>query len=104
MNEHKHCGAGSILFSFLLGGLVGSALTFLYAPMSGSEARQSISGLKDSLKEKADDIREETIEKAESVVQKGKDFIEDNKSIITSAIEAGKEAYQKEKDNLTKDS
>jgi hypothetical protein len=33
----------------------------------------------------------------------GKNFVQEKKSIITSAIEAGKEAYEKEKERLAKE-
>jgi len=41
-------------------------------------------------------------EKVASVAEKGKGVIEEKKSIITTAVEAGKEAYAKEKERLAK--
>ena len=38
-----------------------------------------------------------------TAVEKGKGFVQDQKSIITSAVEAGKEAYEKEKERLAKE-
>lgn len=102
MSEGKGC-SGSILFSFMLGGLVGAGLTLLFAPMSGQEARDRITGLRDDLKDKADDLVLDTKDRVGSTYLKGKDYLKDKKSILASAIETGKEAYEKEKDKFSND-
>ena len=57
--------SGSMLVSFLLGGIVGALLSFLFAPQSGDEMRKKISD--------ADDVKDRTT-----------DYVEKNKEKITS--------------------
>lgn len=104
MREEGGYGNGSILLSFLLGGLVGAGIALLLAPQSGRETRQKIRDFTDDIREKAVDYAGNIKEKVTSSIDKGKDFIHDKKSMISTAIEAGKEAYEKEKERLTKES
>jgi len=101
MNHDKNCSAGSVLFSFFLGGLFGAALTLLMSPMSGPEARRRIHEMGDSLKDKAEDIVHEARDKASAAVGVGKELLEGKKNIISAAVEAGKEAYEKEKEKFS---
>ena len=64
MKDEGH-SSGSILVSFLLGGIVGAVLSFLFAPQSGDETRKKISD--------ADDVKDRTT-----------DYVEKNKEKITS--------------------
>lgn len=101
--EEGGYGAGSILLSFLLGGLVGAGVALLFAPRSGEETRRRIKELTEEVKEKAEDYVEQVKGKMTSTVEKGKDFFQEKKSIITTAVEAGKEAYEREKERLSKE-
>ncbi|MFZ3138526.1 MAG: YtxH domain-containing protein [Thermodesulfovibrionales bacterium] len=103
MRDECGCGSGSILLSFLLGGLVGAGFALLMAPQSGRETRQKIKDLTDDVKEKAMGYVGEVKEKVTTGVDKGRDLYEEKKSIITTAIEAGKEAYTKEKERLSQE-
>jgi gas vesicle protein len=103
MREECGCGSGSILLSFLLGGLVGAGFALLMAPQSGRETRQKIKDLTDDVKEKALGYAGEVKDKVTTGIDKGRDLYEEKKSIITTAIEAGKEAYTKEKERLSQE-
>ncbi|RPJ18055.1 MAG: YtxH domain-containing protein [Desulfobacteraceae bacterium] len=83
--EQKDYGAGSLLFSFLLGSLVGAGVALLIAPQSGRETREKIREYAESVKEKAS----ESVEKVKSI-------LDEKKSVLSAAVEAGKEAYKKE--------
>lgn len=96
-------GAGSVLLSFLLGGVVGAGLALLTAPQSGRETRQKIRELADDVREKAAGYADQTKETVSSYVDKGKGYYEEKKSLVKSAIDAGKEAYEKEKERLSKE-
>lgn len=102
-HEEGGYGAGSILLSFLLGGLVGAGIALLFAPRSGEETRRKIKELTEEVKEKAEDYVEQVKGKVASTVEKGKEFFEEKRSIITTAVEAGKEAYEREKERLSKE-
>jgi len=95
--------SGSMLVSFLLGGIVGAGLALLLAPQSGEETRKKIRDLADDVKDRTTDYVEKTKDKITSYVDEGKGLYEQKKSIVKSAIEAGKEAYEKEKDRLAKE-
>jgi len=94
--------SGSVLLSFLLGGVVGAGLALLFAPQSGRETRQKIKDLADDVKEKSAEYVNQAKEKATSLVEEGKGYYDEKKSILKSAVEAGKEAYEKEKEKYSK--
>lgn len=94
--------SGSVLLSFLLGGVVGAGLALLFAPQSGRETRQKIKDLADDVKEKSAEYVHQAKEKATSLVEEGKGYYDEKKSILKSAVEAGKEAYEKEKEKYAK--
>jgi gas vesicle protein len=83
--DNRGYDTGSLVASFLLGGIVGAGIAILLAPQSGRETRKKIKEYAESVKEKA----AESVEKVKSV-------LEEKKSILSAAVEAGKEAYKKE--------
>lgn len=101
-HEEGGYGAGPLIFSFFLGGLIGAGVALLFAPKSGKETREKIKELAGDAVEKAEGVIEQVKGKITSAVEKGKGLYEEKKSIVTTAIEAGKEAYEKEKEKLTK--
>lgn len=107
--KHEECGfgAGSVLLSFLLGGLVGAGLALLMAPQAGPETRRRIrdfsddviekaSSYVDQAKDKATTYAGQAREKVTTTYEKAKDAIEEKKTALSAAVEAGKEAYEKE--------
>lgn len=102
MREESGYSTGSILLSFLLGGIVGAGFALLLAPQSGRETRHKIREFTEDVKEKAKDYAVDVKGKITSGIDKGKELYEEKKSIITTAIDAGKEAYEKEKERLSK--
>lgn len=95
-HEESGFSAGSVLLSFLLGGMVGAGLALLLAPQSGAETRKRIREFTDDVREKAAEYVSQAKEKVISTVEKGKHLVEEKKSALTAAFEAGKEAYEKE--------
>ncbi|MGE5247875.1 MAG: YtxH domain-containing protein [Verrucomicrobiota bacterium] len=82
--------SGSMLMAFLAGGLIGAGLALLYAPGSGRETRERITGL-------ADDIRKKSENWTGEVKHKVEDFIEEERSVLKAAYDAGREAMAREK-------
>lgn len=93
--------SGSVLLTFLFGGIVGAGLALLLAPQSGSETRRKIKDFADDVKDKSTGYYDQAKDKVSSVVDQGKGTYEEKKSLLKSAIDAGKEAYSKEKENLS---
>lgn len=97
-NETHDSSASSIMFSFLLGGIVGAGLALLLAPQSGAETRKRITEASDDLKHKADDLAKQARSSVESAIDRGREAFEEKKSTVVSAIDAGREAFHREKD------
>ena len=97
-NDEQGTSAGTVFLSFLAGAAVGAGLALLYAPKTGSELREKITELTDDAVGKIKDYATEAQEKLKSTIEDSKEVIMEKKSIITSAIEAGKEAMEREKE------
>jgi len=80
----------------LLGGLVGVGIALVAAPRSGKETRQRISGFAEDVRGRAKCYALRAREKATSAAGKGIGFLKGKKLLITTAINAGREAYAKE--------
>jgi gas vesicle protein len=82
------------LSSFLLGLGIGVAVGLLFAPTSGSEARQLI---RSKAAEGGDYLRrrgEELKETAAELVDRSKSAVQRQREQLSAAIEAGKQAYR----------
>jgi gas vesicle protein len=96
MNDDRCCSSsGGILLAFLAGGLVGAGLALLYAPVTGREARERISGLAEDLKKKSEEWTGEVKQQVEG-------FIDEERSVIKAAYDAGREAMAREKARFEK--
>ena len=95
-------GSGSLLLSFLLGGVVGAGLALLVAPQSGEETRKKIKELADDIKDKTNEYIKDAKDKVGAVADEGRGYYDEKKSLIKAAIDAGKDAYEKEKEKFAK--
>lgn len=102
MNGERGFSTGSVILSFVLGGLVGAGIALLTAPQSGRETREKIKGLADDTRKKASEYTGTVRDRLSSTLEEGKHYVEEKRSLISSAVEAGKEAYTKEKERLSK--
>ena len=98
MSEEKGISAGTVLVSFVAGAAIGAGLALLYAPKSGSEMRGTIADFAEDAVDKIKEYTREAQDKIKSAIEDGKETIIEKKTILTSAIEAGREAMQKEKE------
>ncbi|MBI5588281.1 MAG: YtxH domain-containing protein [Deltaproteobacteria bacterium] len=94
----------SALFAFLLGGVIGAGIALLYAPQAGYETRKRIRHGAEDAENWARDTFRDTVEGARETVAEGTEkvrhIISEKKEDIHVAIQAGKDAYYKEKDRL----
>jgi gas vesicle protein len=99
------------VLGMVIGSAVGAAVALLYAPQGGSDTRELIrhkggeakekvagmaSNVKQTVTEKADHLRTST----HDLVDKSRGFVETKKSQITAAVDAGKQAYTRKKEEL----
>ncbi|MCC7008958.1 MAG: YtxH domain-containing protein [Acidobacteria bacterium] len=83
MSNHGS-SAGTVLVSFVLGAIAGAAVALLYAPAAGEDLRRKLA-------EKAREGRE----RAEALAEEGREFFDRQRDTIASAVERGREAYEK---------
>ena len=92
---------GTMLLSFIAGAAVGIGAALLLAPKTGEEMRGRIKDLADDAVDTIKEYATEAQEKIRSSYEEGKDVVLEKKNILTSAIEAGKEAMEREKEKQT---
>jgi len=101
MSDERGISAGTVLVSFVAGAAVGAGLALLYAPKSGREMRETIADLTDDAVDKIKEYAKDAQDKLKTVIEEGRETVVEKKSILASAIEAGKEAMQKEKERFS---
>ena len=101
MSEEKGICAGTVLVSLIAGAAVGAGLALLYAPKSGQEMRETIADFAEDAVEKIKEYTKEAQEKIKTAIEDGKETIIEKKSILASAIGAGREAMNKEKERVS---
>lgn len=97
-NNDNGMSAGSIFLSFIAGAAVGAGVALLVSPKTGREIREKIAGLTEDAVDKIKDYVSEAQDKIKTTLDDGKGALMEKKSILTSAIEAGKEAMDREKE------
>ena len=80
----RHDNSGSVLLAFFVGAVTGAAVALLFAPAPGDETRQFLS-------ERARESRE----RASAAARQGRAALNRQRDHIVSAIDQGREAYQK---------
>lgn len=63
MSHKDDNNAGSVLISFLIGGIIGAGLALLFAPHSGKKTRGKISDMAEDAKDYASDYARKLKEK-----------------------------------------
>ena len=94
----EESGTAEKALYFMLGAFVGAATALLLAPRSGEEIRKILA---DKARESADYVAarsRDATEKASTLVDRGKSVLQQQRDQLATAIEAGKQAYQEEKE------
>lgn len=100
-DEERGTSVSTILISFLAGAALGSGLALLFAPKSGREMREQIKDLTDDAVGKIKEYARDAQDKIKSTYEEGKELVKEKKTIIGSAIEAGREAMERERERLS---
>jgi gas vesicle protein len=88
---------GSKVSYFLVGMGIGALVGILFAPKSGEETREFLSQKAEEGKVYAQRKAQELRERADDMVERGKTVAARQKDSISAAVDAGREAYQREK-------
>jgi gas vesicle protein len=88
---------GSKISFFLVGLGIGALVGILFAPKSGEETREYLSQRAEEGKEYAQRKARELRERADDLVERGKQVATKQKESVSAALDAGREAYQREK-------
>jgi gas vesicle protein len=87
---------GSKVSVFLVGLGIGALVGILFAPKSGEETRDYLSGKADEGREFAQKKARELRERAEDLIERSKEIMSRQKDAISSAVDVGKETYKRE--------
>lgn len=88
---------GGKISYFMVGLGIGALIGILFAPKSGEETREFLSQKADEGREFAQRKARELRERAEDLIERGKDVASRQRESLTAAVEAGRDAYQREK-------
>jgi gas vesicle protein len=88
---------GSRISYFLVGLGIGAVVGILFAPKSGEETREYLSKKAEEGKDYAQQKARELRERAEDLVERGKQVASKQKDSLSAAVDAGRDAYQREK-------
>jgi gas vesicle protein len=104
MDNEKQGNGLIVLLAFFTGGLIGSLLGLLFAPMAGRETRERIrdasTDVRDRTLDTAHRARDATTERMTELVDKGKARVDDATETVKAAVEAGKSAFVEKKSEL----
>ena len=89
--------AGSKVSIFLVGLGIGALVGILFAPKSGQETREYLSDRADDGREYAQKKARELRERAEDLIERSKEIMSRQKESLNAAVDAGKDAYHREK-------
>jgi len=88
---------GSKISYFLVGLGIGALVGILFAPKSGEETREYLTQKAEEGKEYAQRKARELRERADDLVERGKQIAARQRESISAAVDAGRDAYQREK-------
>jgi gas vesicle protein len=100
-NEERGFSAAAVALAFILGGTLGASLAMLFAPESGRRTRERLRDLAADMRDRTLDLSEDLRDKAEEAIERGREVLDEKKSILSAAMQAGKEAMQRERDRLS---
>jgi gas vesicle protein len=89
--------AGSKISYFLVGLGIGALVGILFAPKTGEETREFLSQKAEEGREYAQRKARELRDRADDLVERGKQVASRQKESVSAAVDAGREAYQREK-------
>lgn len=100
-------GSQGLVVTFLLGALSGAAVALLFAPRSGRETRERLGERLRETAERSRQLGEQALEKTREMagdaggyIERQREALERRRERLAAAVEAGRQAYQEEKEKL----
>ncbi len=90
-------GGLSVALFFLLGAAAGAGLGLLLTPQSGRRTRRQIKEVSRETRAALSTCSSQVLDKVGVTLDKGRELIREGMPCLLAAIEAGKEAYEREK-------
>lgn len=100
--ESNGGSAGRVFAGVLIGGLIGAAVGFLMAPMSGDELRRTLREEFDETQERARSMVEDAQEKGRQVQDKGREVVEGIRDDVENIRDNIKDTAQKRRKSISK--
>lgn len=97
-NNVSNSQLGWMIGFFALGTFVGAITALMLATQSGEETRADVRKGFDEVKGKLGELSEQAKTKGKELADKGREIIEEKKTVVKSALEAGREASKKVKE------
>lgn len=83
-----------------LGALIGAAAALLLAPKSGEQTREDLKHAAEDFRSKADKVIHDLSDSGEELLKKSKEILEGTKTKVQQAIDAGKQAMAKQRQEM----
>jgi len=94
----ESCHGQSVVLSFFLGAIAGATAVLFLAPQARRESAERFRDFSTDLRERANDYIDQAKDKVTGAVSRSREFVDEKRSLIQSAVDAGKDAYNREKD------
>jgi gas vesicle protein len=101
MSEDRGYSGSAVALGFILGGVLGASLAMLFAPESGRRTRERLRDFAADMRDKTIDLSEDLRDKTEDAIERGREVYEEKKTILSAAVQAGKDAIQRERERLS---
>ena len=94
--------AGRVFTGLLIGGLIGAAVGFFMAPMSGEELRRTLREEFDEAQERAMSMMEDAQAKGRQIQDKGREVVEGIREDVEGLRDNIKDTAQKRRKSISK--
>lgn len=101
MSEERGDSCLGFAVGFILGGALGASLALLFAPEPGRQTRERLRDVAADVRDKTLAVSDELREKAEAVLERSREVFAEKKAILSTAVQAGKEASQRQRARLS---
>ena len=100
----QEISGSAILLAFLSGAAVGAVAALLMAPQSGRESREQLKGYARRAGENLREVTDKAGETWQTAIEKGGEVVREQKSILRDALDAGREAMRRAREQPEKTS